>query len=117
MNLDDEAQISVRRLAAIVDSSDDAIVAKDLNGVVTSWNLGAERIFGYPADEMVGTPILRLIPRDRRAEEDDILSRVRRGERVDHFETVRVTKDGRLIHVSITVSPIKDLSGKIVGAS
>jgi PAS domain S-box-containing protein len=104
-------------LAAIVDSSDDAIVSKDLNGVVTSWNRGAERIFGYTAPEMIGRPILQLIPADRVNEEPVILDRLRRGERVENFETVRVCKNGRLIDVSLTISPVRDPSGKVVGAS
>jgi PAS domain S-box-containing protein len=106
-----------RRLAAIVDNSDDAIVGKDLNSIITSWNQGAEQIFGYKADEMIGTSIKRLIPHDRQGEEDEILARLRRGERFDHFETIRITKDGRQLHVSLTISPIKDASGKVVGAS
>ena len=106
-----------RRLAAIVDNSDDAIIGKDLNGIISSWNAGAERIFGYRADEMIGTPVIRLIPAERQAEEDMILDRIRRGMRVDHFETRRLTKSGREIHASITVSPIKDASGKVIGAS
>jgi PAS domain S-box-containing protein len=105
------------RLAAIVESSDDAIIAKDLNGIITDWNQGAETIFGYTAAEMVGTPIMRLIPEDRQAEEAYLLEQIRRGQRVDHFETVRRTKDGRLIDVSVTASPIRDASGTIVGAS
>ena len=104
-------------LAAIVESSFDAIIGKDLNGVVTSWNAGAERIFGYSADEMTGTSITRLIPPDRMDDEKQILSRIKRGERVEHFETVRVRKDGRLIDVSVTVSPIHDGDGKVIGAS
>lgn len=112
-----QAEIISQRLAAIVDSSDDAIVGKDLNSIVTSWNAGAERIFGYSASEMIGTSIMRLIPPDHQAEEDHILSRIRRGQRVDPIETVRVGKDGRLLDVSITVSPIKDSSGKVIGAS
>lgn len=112
-----QTEIVSQRLAAIVASSNDAIVGKDLNGIVTSWNSGAERIFGYSASEMIGTSILRLIPPDHRTEEDQILSRIRRGERVDPIETVRVRKDGRLLDVSITVSPIKDAAGKVVGAS
>jgi PAS domain S-box-containing protein len=106
-----------RRLAAIVDNSDDAIIGKDLNSIITSWNQGAERIFGYKADEMIGTSIKRLIPLDREGEEDEILARLRRGERFDHFETIRITKDGRQLQVSLTISPIKDASGKVVGAS
>ena len=105
------------RLAAIVESSDDAIVSKTLEGVVTSWNRGAERIFGYAAHEMVGRPIQVLFPPDRLDEEPRILARLHRGERVDHFETVRVTKDGRLVEVSVTISPVRDASGRIVGAS
>jgi PAS domain S-box-containing protein len=111
------AGITSRRLAAIVTSSDDAIVGKDLNSLITSWNLGAESIFGYTADEIIGTSIMRLIPDDRHEEETEILSRIRRGERVDHFETVRIAKDGRRLNVSITVSPIRDSKGQVVGAS
>jgi PAS domain S-box-containing protein len=111
------ANITSQRLAAIVNSSDDAIVGKDLNSIVTSWNSGAERLFGYSANEMIGTSILRLIPPDRQAEEDEILTRIRNGQRMDHFETVRVRKDGSLISVSVTASPIKDGSGKVIGAS
>lgn len=103
--------------SAIVESSDDAIIGKDLNGIVTSWNTGAHRIFGYEAKEMIGQSILKLIPLDRREEEEEILRRIRGGERLDHIETVRVGKSGRSIHVSVTVSPIKDSSGRIVGAS
>jgi PAS domain S-box-containing protein len=105
------------RLAAIVESSDDAIVSKSLDGIVTSWNAAAERIFGYRAEEMIGQPILRLLPEDRHDEEAMILERLRRGERIDHFETVRRTKDGRLLNVSLTISPIRDTHGMIIGAS
>ena len=111
------AEITSRRLAAIVASSDDAIIGKDLNSIITSWNFGAERIFGYTADEMIGTSIMRLIPPDRQEEEQEILSRIRRGERFDHFETIRLAKDGRQLNVSITVSPIKDSTGHVIGAS
>ncbi len=111
------AESASRWLAAIVASSDDAIIGKDLKSIITSWNFGAERIFGYTADEMIGTSIMRLIPADRREEELEILSRIRRGERFDHFETVRLAKDGRQLDVSITVSPIKDSTGRVVGAS
>lgn len=104
-------------LAAIIDSSDDAIVSKTLQGIVTTWNKAAERIFGYTAGEMVGKPILTIIPDDRQGEEFDILSRLRRGERIDHFETIRRRKDGSLIHVSVTISPVRDASGRIVGVS
>ena len=103
-------------LAAIVEHSDDAIVSKDLNGIVTSWNLGAERMFGYEAHEIVGQSILKLIPSHRRNDEDYILSMVRKGERIKHYDTVRTRKDGTLIDVSLTVSPIL-ADGKIVGVS
>jgi PAS domain S-box-containing protein len=106
-----------RLLVAIIDSSEDAIISKDLNGIVTSWNNGAERVFGYTAVEMVGEPIVKLMPPDRVNEEPGILARLRSGERVDHFETVRVRKDGKRIDVSLTISPIRDDDGKIVGAS
>jgi PAS domain S-box-containing protein len=103
--------------AAIVDSSADAIIAKDLDSVVTSWNKAAEAIFGYSASEMIGQPILRLLPVDRHDEEDVILGRIRRGERIEHFETVRVRKDGVELPVSLTISPILGPNGEIVGAS
>jgi PAS domain S-box-containing protein len=106
-----------RRLAAIVDSSDDAIIGKDLNSIITSWNQGAERIFGYSAEEMIGTSVTRLIPPDRQREEDEILARLKRGERFEHFETVRTTKEGGQLHVSLTISPIKDANGRVIGAS
>jgi len=104
-------------LASIVQHSDDAIIGKNLDGIVTSWNLGAERIFGYRADEMVGQPILQLIPGERQHEEDDILARVRIGESIRHFDTVRQHKDGRRLEVSLTVSPIKDSDDNILGVS
>jgi len=105
------------RLASIVESSDDAIISKDLDGIVVTWNKGAERIFGYTVEEMVGKPIALLVPPDRPNEEPEILARLRRGERIDHYETVRVRKDGRRIDISLTVSPIRDAEGRIVGAS
>ena len=105
------------RLSAIVESSDDAIISKDLNGIIRSWNRGAERIFGYASDEVLGKPITIVIPQDRLDEEPEILSRLQRGERVDHFETVRKRKDGTLITVSLTISPVRDASGTIIGAS
>jgi len=105
------------RLAAIVDSCDDAIVSKTLEGVIITWNRAAERMFGYSAAEAVGRHITLIIPLERHAEEDDVLARIRRGEIVDHFETVRQTKDGRRLIISLTVSPIRDASGTIVGAS
>ena len=106
-----------RRLASIVESSDDAIVSKDLDGIIKTWNPGAERLFGYTAEEVIGKPITLLIPIDRHDEEPDILSRIRRGERIDHYETVRRRKDGSMVEVSITVSPIKNAEGTIIGAS
>jgi PAS domain S-box-containing protein len=106
-----------RQLAAIVESSDDAIISKNLDGVISSWNHSAERIFGYTAEEAVGQNITLIIPPDRRDEERVILERLRRGERVDHFETVRMRKDGVLLNISITISPLKDDLGRVVGAS
>lgn len=108
---------AAQRLAAIVTSSDDAIVSKTLDGVITSWNAGAKRLFGYEEDEIVGRSILTLIPTDRHAEEEEIITRIRAGKRVEHYETVRRRKDGTLIDVSLTVSPIKRSDGTIVGAS
>src|SRR5262245_14858050 len=104
-------------LAAIIDSSDDAIVSKTLGGVITSWNRGAERIFGYTAAEAVGRHITLIIPAERLAEEDQVLAAIQRGERLEHFETVRRTKDGQLIDVSLTVSPVRDAEQRIVGVS
>jgi PAS domain S-box-containing protein len=116
--MEDEHQLAARAsLAAIVESSDDAILSKDLDGIIRSCNAATERMFGYECGELVGRPVRMLIPPDRQAEEDDILQRIRRGERIDHFETVRMTKDRRLIDVSLTISPILNASGKIVGAS
>jgi PAS domain S-box-containing protein len=106
-----------RRLAAIVESSDDAIVSKDLNGIVTSWNRAAELMFGYSAVEMVGESIRIVIPEDRQSEEDHVLGQIRQGKRVDHFETVRRRKDGSLFPISLTVSPILGPAGEIIGAS
>ncbi|HLM75639.1 MAG TPA: PAS domain S-box protein [Polyangiaceae bacterium] len=103
--------------AAVVESSDDAIVSKTLDGLITTWNKGAERIFGYTAEEVIGKPITILFPPDRLSEEPSILARLRRGERIDHYETVRQRKDGSLLFVSLTVSPVKDSSGKIIGVS
>jgi PAS domain S-box-containing protein len=111
------AETTSHRLSAIVASSDDAIVGKNLNSIVTSWNSGAERIFGFTAEEMIGKSIMRLIPHGRQEEEREILFRIRRGERIDHFETIRLAKDGRQLNVSVTISPIKDSSGRVVGAS
>jgi PAS domain S-box-containing protein len=113
----DESEQRLRWLASIVESSDDAIVSKNLDGIITSWNRGAERIFNYTAEEAIGQPITIVIPKDRQDEERTILTRIRRGERIDHFETVRQRKHGSLIVVSLTVSPVKNAEGKIVGAS
>lgn len=108
---------ATRHLAAIVEGSDDAILSKNLDGIVTSWNPAAERMFGYRADEVVGRSITLLIPTDRLGEEQMILTRLRRGERIDHYETLRRRKDGRLLEVSLTISPVRDAAGRIVGAS
>ena len=112
-----DAERAAQRLASIVESSDDAIVSKDLNGVIVTWNKGAERLFGYTADEVVGKSITILIPDDHRDEEPNILERIRSGERVEHYETKRRHKDGSLIDISLTVSPVRDGDGRIVGAS
>ena len=121
MNADHSTRVippdAALRLAAIVESSDDAIVSKDLTGTITSWNQGAERLFGYSADEAIGRSITMVIPQERLPEEDLVLSKIRRGERVDHFDTVRRRKDGTFVDISLTVSPIRDASGVIVGAS
>lgn len=108
---------STALLAAIVAGSDDAIISKDLNGVVTSWNEAAGKMFGYSSDEMVGQSILRIIPEDLHHEEALILSRLRAGEKIDHYETTRISRDGQLLDVSVTISPIRDGSGTIIGAS
>jgi PAS domain S-box-containing protein len=105
------------RLAAIVDFSEDAIIGKTLEGIVISWNRGAERIFGYTAEEVLGQPIAMLIPPDRLDEEPKVIERLRRGERIEHFDAVRRRKDGAAIDVSLTISPIKDETGKIIGIS
>ncbi|MFO0950134.1 MAG: PAS domain S-box protein [Isosphaeraceae bacterium] len=111
------AEVANARLAAIVDSSEDAIVGKDLNGVITSWNAAAERLFGYSAAEAVGRNVTLLIPPERLEEESEILARVRAGKPVEHYETVRKRKDGRRVDVSLTVSPVRDADGRIIGAS
>jgi PAS domain S-box-containing protein len=112
-----DADMESARLAAIVVSSDDAIISKTLDGRITSWNAGASRIFGYDASEMIGESILRIIPPELHGEEKEILAKLQRGERIEHYETVRVAKDGRRVDVSLTVSPLRDRSGKVVGAS
>ena len=111
------ADQDAQRLASIVESSDDAIISKGLDGIITSWNSGAERLFGYTAEEVIGKSVTILIPEDRMNEEPEIINRIRRGKRVDHYDTVRRCKDGRLIDISLTVSPLKGADGKITGAS
>ena len=115
--IDRNSDVLRARLAAIVDSSDDAIVSKTLDGVITSWNRAAEQLFGYSAAEAIGQHIFLIIPDDHRAEEDEVLARLRQGEKIDHFETVRQARDGRRIAISLTVSPVRDATGTIVGAS
>jgi PAS domain S-box-containing protein len=104
-------------LASVVENSDDAIITKNIDGIVKSWNKAAERVFDYTAEEAIGQPITILIPPERKDEEPAILERIRRGERIDHYETIRQRKDGSLIDISLTVSPVKNVQGKIVGAS
>ncbi len=111
------AEVVGQRLAAIVDSSEDAIVSKDLNGTIESWNGGAERLFGYQASEAIGKSILMIVPPDRHDEEQGILERIRRGERIKPYETVRMREDGSLLDISLTVSPLRDAAGRIIGAS
>ena len=112
-----QAEQATALLNAIVDSSDDAIISKDLTGIITSWNKGAERLFGYTAEETIGRPVTMLIPADRLDEEFTILEHLRGGERVDHFETIRVRKDGSQLNISLTIAPVKDADGRIIGAS
>ena len=112
-----KADRAIGLLASIVDSSDDAIVSKTLQGVITSWNAGAERLFGYTAKEAIGQPISMIIPRDRLAEETSILARLRQGERIDHFDTIRLRKDGSAFVISLSISPVRDSAGKIIGAA
>jgi PAS domain S-box-containing protein len=112
-----KADKAVGLLAAIVDSSDDAIVSKTLEGIITSWNAGAERLFGYTAKEAVGQHISMIIPQDRRDEETTILAKLRKGERIEHFDTIRMRKDGTKLEISLTISPVRDAEGKIIGAS
>jgi PAS domain S-box-containing protein len=111
------ADAGARRLASIVQSSNEAIISKTLEGIITSWNRGAERLFGYTAEEVIGKPVTMLIPEDRMNEETEILDRIGRGERIEHYDTVRRRKDGSLVDISLTVSPLKDGDGRIIGAS
>src|SRR5262249_39172828 len=112
-----EQVIASHRLAAIVESADDAIISKDLNGIVTSWNRAAEEMFGYRAGEMIGRSISAIVPPELEEEESRILETIARGDRIEHFETVRVAKNGRRMEVSLTISPMKDEHGTIVGAA
>jgi PAS domain S-box-containing protein len=112
-----QARAAAERLAAIVESSDDAILSTDLNGIITSWNGGAERLYGYAAEDVIGSPVTIVIPPEHQDEEPAILERMRRGERIDHYETVRRRKDGSLVDVSLSVSPLKDQFGRVMGAS
>lgn len=114
---DPEFETAALRLAAIVESSDDAILSKDLDGIIMSWNRAAERLFGYTADEVVGRSVRLIIPADRQSEEDQVLASIRAGRKVDHFETIRRRRDGTLIPISLTISPIRNSSGEIIGAS
>jgi two-component system NtrC family sensor kinase len=108
---------AIAHLAAIVESSDDAIISKTLDGIILSWNIGAQRLYGYTEREAIGQSMTLLLPPDRAGEESGILERIARGERVEHFETVRRRKTGELIDVSLTISPIRDAQGRIIGAS
>src|SRR5215218_9935536 len=110
------SDLTVRHLARVVESSDDAIISKDLNGIILSWNRAAERMFGYTASEAIGQSIRMIIPADRQSEEDTVLRHIRAGESLTHFETVRQRKDGTFLPISLTVSPIFDRAGRIIGA-
>lgn len=111
------AELNLAHFKAIVDSSDDAIISKNIQGIVSSWNLGAQKVFGFSAEEMIGLPLTKVMPEERQHEEPEILARIARGEKVDHFETQRRHKDGRLVDVSVTISPIYDAKGHVIGAS
>jgi len=117
VSFEDQAEEKQSMLAAIIESSEDAIISKTLDGIITTWNKGAEHIFGYAEDEAVGQPITILLPADRLSEEENIISSIRRGEKVGHIQTIRKTKDGRLLNISLTVSPIKNSDGAVIGAS
>ena len=104
-------------MAAIVQSSDDAIIAKTLDGIITSWNIAAEKLFGYTENEMIGQSIMKLIPKDREGEESEIIGKLKKGEKIDHFETQRITRDGKLLDISLTISPVRDSNGTVIGAS
>jgi two-component system, NtrC family, sensor kinase len=119
INIEDrkQAERKMHELVSIIRNSQDAIIGKTLDGIVTSWNLGAERLFGYRAEEMIGQPVTKLSPEERLEEEADILAHIRRGERIEHYETVRRCKDGRLVDVSLSVSPLRDDAGHLIGAS
>src|SRR5262249_16713010 len=110
-------EAALARLAAIIESSDDAIIGKDLKGTITNWNLGAERLFGYTAKEAVAQPVMMLVPADRQYEEASIIEQVRNGVPIHHFETVRLKKDGKPIAFSLTISPIRNASGQVIGIS
>lgn len=112
-----DSELMAARLATIVANSDDAIISKTLDGTIMSWNGGATRIFGYEPEEIIGKPITTIIPSELAGEEREIISRLTRGERIEHFETVRVAKDGRRVDISLTVSPMRDSAGRIIGAS
>jgi PAS domain S-box-containing protein len=112
-----DSEARYRDIAAIVESSEDAVLSKDLNSIITSWNQGAERLFGYTAEEAIGRPVTMLIPTERHDEEPAILARIRRGERVEHYETIRQRRDGSLVDISLTISPVRNREGRIVGAS
>jgi PAS domain S-box-containing protein len=111
------SDLELSRLGAVVESSDDAIISKDLDGTIRTWNLAAERIFGYPLEEMIGQPIFRLIPKELHDEEQQLLARIRAGEHVAHYETTRIRKDGQRIQISLTLSPVRDSEGRLIGAS
>jgi PAS domain S-box-containing protein len=113
----EQAEMAQYHLAALVASADDAIISKDLDGTIRSWNEGAQKIFGYTADEIIGKPIFKLVPPELHDQEHELLRKIGRGERISHFDTTRITKDGRQLYLSLTVSPIKDRKGRIVGAS